>query len=91
MEYKDTERRELDEKRFRIDTTVNVAHILTTLAMITTVMVFGFDMKAMVQKHESDIADIKQSRRDTQALLRGELQELNRKIDRIAERVGAGN
>lgn len=91
MEYKDTERRELDEKRFRIDTTVNVAHILTTVAMITIVMVFGFDMKAMVLKHESDIADIKQSRRDTQALLRDELQELNRKVDRIAERVGAGN
>lgn len=85
------DRREIDQRRFRIDTTVNVAHILTTIALVGSILSWGSDMKATVQRHDSEIAELKLTTREDRTVLREELREINRKVDRIADRVGAGN
>lgn len=85
------DRREIDQRRFRIDTTVNVAHILTTIALVGSILSWGSDMKATVQRHDSEIAELKLTMREDRAVLREELREINRKVDKIADRVGAGN
>ena len=85
------DRREIDQRRFRIDTTVNVAHILTTIALVGSILSWGSDMQAAVQRHDSEIAELKLTTREDRSVLREELREINRKVDRIADRVGAGN
>ena len=85
------DRREIDQRRFRIDTTVNVAHILTTIALVGSILSWGSDMKAAVQRHDSEIAELKLTTREDRSVLREELREINRKVDKIADRVGAGN
>lgn len=85
------DRRTIDRARFRVDTTINIAHILTTVAMIMAVMSWGSDLRATVQRHDGEIADIKQNMRDDRQVLREELREIDRKIGKIAERVGAVN
>ena len=81
--------RQLEQTRFRIDTTINIAHILTTIAMVLAIFSWGSELKATVQKHEFEIADVKTNLRYDREGLREELRELNRKIDKISERVGA--
>lgn len=84
------DRRDFDQRRFKIDTTVNVAHILTTVALVASIFSWGSDMKAAVQRHDSEIAELKLTTREDRSVLREELREINRKVDKIAERVGAG-
>lgn len=86
-----SERRGLDQRRFRVDTTINVAHILTTIALVMSIFSWGSDLKATVQRHDAEIADVKFSIREDRNALREELREINRKVDKIADRVGAGN
>lgn len=85
------DRREIEQRRFKIDTTFGIAHILTTLAMLFTIISWGTDIKSMVQRHDSEIAELKLTTREDRTVLREELREITRKVDRIADRVGAGN
>lgn len=62
------DRREIDSRRFRIDTTVNVAHILTTIALVGSILSWGSDMKAAVQRHDSEIAELKLTTEQLDAL-----------------------
>lgn len=81
------DRRELDKRRFHFDTTVNIAHILTTLAAIGAVLSWGHDIKATVMRHDAEIADIKTNAKEDRAFIREELREINRKMDKISERI----
>lgn len=81
----DVDRREIERNRFKIDTTVNIAHILTTVALVVSIVSWGADMKAMVLRHDGEIQDVKSSLKDDRALLRDELREINRKIDKIVQ------
>lgn len=85
MEPEGNDRREIDKARFRIDTTVNLAHILTTVGLIYAVLSWGSDLKSMVMKHESDITEIKSTLRDDRQFLREELREMSRKIDKLID------
>jgi len=85
MESEGNDRREIDKARFRIDTTVNLAHILTTVGLIYAVLSWGSDLKSMVMKHESDITEIKSTLRDDRQFLREELREMSRKIDKLID------
>jgi hypothetical protein len=85
MENETNDRREIDKARFRIDTTVNLAHILTTVALVVSIISWGSDLKSTVLKHDGDIADIKATLRDDRAYLREELREINRKIDKLVD------
>lgn len=81
----DVDRREIDRNRFKIDTTVNIAHIITTVVLMVSIVSWGADMKAMVQRHDSEIQDVKGALKDDRAILRDELREINRKIDKIVQ------
>lgn len=85
----ESDRRTLDQKRFRVDTTINVAHILTTIALVMSIFSWGTDLKATVLRHNSEIDEIKNNLREDRSVVRDELREINRKIDKIADRVGA--
>lgn len=84
------DRRAIDKARFKVDTTINIAHILTTIALVLSIFSWGSDLKSAVQRHDSEIAELKLSTREDRGILRDELREINRKVDRIAERIGAG-
>jgi hypothetical protein len=86
-----SDRQAFEQKRFRFDTTIGIAHILTTVALVFAIFSWGADLKATVQKHEFEIADIKTGMRYDRDLMRQDFLELNRKIDRISDRVGANN
>lgn len=84
------DRRAIDKTRFKVDTTINIAHILTTIALVLSIFSWGSDLKSAVQRHDSEIAELKLTTREDRTILREELREINRKVDKIAERVGAG-
>lgn len=86
------ERRELESKRFKIDTTVNIAHILTTIGLVTAIFTWGSDVKVMLVKHETEISSLQQvngsndQRMQMQiAELRTDVRSLSSKIDYMLE------
>ena len=83
------DKRTIDRQRFRVDTTINIAHILTTIAMVFAIFSWGADLKSITQKHDFEITDLKNNARYDREVLREELRSLTNKIDRISERVGA--
>ena len=85
------ERRTIDQTRFRVDTTINIAHILTTIALVLSIFSWGSDLKSTVQRHESEIQAVTRDVREDRGILREELREINRKMDRIVERVVVSN
>jgi len=78
------DRREIEKARFRIDTTVNLAHILTTMALVVSIISWGSDLKSTVLKHDSEINDLKNGLKEDRQYLREELREISRKIDKLA-------
>lgn len=60
------ERREMESKRFKIDTTVNITHILTTIGLVIALFSWGADIKTMVARHEDRLnyADTRSDRND---------------------------
>lgn len=86
------DRRELEQRRFRFDATINVAHIITTLGLLTAVFTWGADIKSMLVKHETEISEIKQSRAQSSAVIQTQLSDLKSdvrligaKLDRVIE------
>lgn len=80
------ERRTLDKSRFRIDTTVSLSVVATTLGMVYAVFAWGNDVKmaqavqgaamqSMKAEHDRDRAETLQALRD-----------INKKLDDLALR-----
>ena len=82
-----TERREIESKRFRIDTTVNIAHILTTIGLVTAIFTWGSDVKSMLTKHETEINEIRTARASSQLQLRQDISELKTDIRSLSAKV----
>lgn len=80
------ERRERDESRFKIDTTINIAHILTTVGLIVMLFSWGTDVKTTVATNTSDISHLKFERAREIAEVKAGVHELNLKLDRLIER-----
>lgn len=79
---------ELERRRFRMDTTINVSHIVTTIGLIVSLFVWGSDVKEMLARHDTSIQTLKEGQSRLDSSVREELRELNRKIDRLIERKG---
>jgi len=90
-DHETVERRTIDQTRFRVDTTINIAHILTTIALVLSIFSWGSDLKSTVQRHDSEIQALSRDVREDRTVLREELREINRKMDRIVERIGGAN
>ena len=79
----DIDRRAIERTRFRVDTGVNIAHILTTLGMLVMLFSWGSERTAIDAIHSTEINNIKEDRIRTRTELLAALQEINRKLDKI--------
>ena len=79
----DIERREIEQKRFRMDAGINIAHILTTVGLLIMLFGWGSGLNTTDAVHANEISNIKEDRLRARAELMAALQEINRKLDRI--------
>lgn len=71
---------------FTVDTTVNIAHILTTVGMIVALFAWGTDVKTTIATNMSEISHLKEERIRESQELKESIRALNIKIDRLIER-----
>ena len=76
----------IDRRKRSFDTTINVAHILTTIGAIVYVLNGVSDIKMTINTNTAEIAHIKDERMREAAELRDSIKELNQKVDRLIER-----
>lgn len=88
---------EQDEKRWHIDKTVNLAHVLTTMGLIAALFAWGGDVDKRIalleeQKIVQRALDMQQDEqaRAAVSLLREEIRDIGRKLDRLNETVSHG-
>lgn len=91
MVYKN-ERREMDSKRFKLDTTINLTHIFTTIGLIVTVASGWADVKTILAKHEERLngVEVRNNRNDTMLQsqfsdIKNDIRSLNNKIDYVLD------
>jgi predicted metal-dependent RNase len=84
MENED--RREIDSKRFKFDASINIAHILTTLALVFSMFNWGSSINAAIAVNTSDIKNIKEARSKDREELMDALKEINHKLDELNKR-----
>lgn len=80
------DRREIENKRFKIDTTVNIAHILTTIGLITAMFTWGSDVKSMLVRHETQILSMQVDRERTEVLRQSQFGELKADIRSLSSK-----
>ncbi len=85
-DFDDTDRRDIDKKRFKLDATINIAHIFATLGMVFTLFNWGSGVNAAQAVHADRIETIKNDRARDRAETLQALSEINRKLDRLADK-----
>lgn len=85
-ELDDTDRRDIDKKRFRFDAGINIAHILTTLAMVYSLFSWGSGVNSAQAVQADRIQTLKVDRERDRAETLQALSEINRKLDRLADK-----
>lgn len=88
---------EQDEKRWHIDKTVNLAHVLTTMGLIAALFAWGggVDKRIALLEEQKIVQRALDMQQDEQAraavsLLREEIRDVGRKLDRLNETVAHG-
>ncbi|MBF0170804.1 MAG: hypothetical protein HQK87_06925 [Nitrospinae bacterium] len=81
------DRRELENKRFRIDTTVNIAHILTTIGLVTAIFTWGSDVKAMLVKHETEITSLQNANGYNDQKMQMQISELRTDVRTLSSKI----
>lgn len=82
----DSDRRDIDRKRFRLDTTINIAHILATLSMIYTLFSWGSGVNSAQAVQADRIATLKADRERDRVETLQALSDINQKLDRLADK-----
>ena len=72
--------------RIRFDDTLNIAHILTTIGMMIALFNWGSNINSSLAVHTMEIQNIKESRAQNRVELTMALAEINRKLDKLAEK-----
>ena len=85
MEDNDSDRRDIDRKRFKFDAGINIAHILTTLAMVFALFNWGSGVNSAIAIQNVEIQNIKSDRTRERGETLQALLEINRKLDHISE------
>ena len=80
------ERRHAGDKRLKLDTTIGIAHILTTIAMVVSMFTFISDMRTTVAINVMEINSLKAERTREVKELKENIQLVSNKIDRLIER-----
>lgn len=88
----DNENAPAREKRWHIDKTINLAHVLTTMGLITALFAWGGNVDKRIALLEDNrivqkAIDMQQDEQAHEAvlLLREELRDVGRKLDRLSE------
>lgn len=76
----------IDRRKRSFDTTINVAHILTTIGAIVAVFNWAADIKTTIATNITEIANLKDERMREAEELKDSIKELNQKVDRLIER-----
>ena len=85
-ELDDSDRLDIDKRRFKIDATINIAHIFATVGMVFTLFNWGSGVNAAQAVQADRIETLKKDReRDRTETLQA-LAEINRKLDRLADK-----
>ena len=86
-----------EEKRWHIDKTVNLAHILTTMGLIAALFAWGggVDKRIALLEEQKIVPHALDMQQDEQAraavsLLREEIRDIGRKLDRLNETMSHG-
>ena len=79
-----SDRREIDKKRYKFDASINVAHILTTLAMVFALFNWGGGVNKSQAIAEVEIKGLQKSREQDRAEILQAIIEINRKLDQRA-------
>jgi hypothetical protein len=82
-------RRESDSK-FSINTSFNIAHILTTVGLIVAMFSWATEVKTIIATNTAEIANLKAERVRETAELRTTVREIDAKVTRLLER-GSGD
>lgn len=80
------ERRHSGDKRLKLDTTIGIAHILTTIAMVVSMFTFISDMRTTIAINVMEISSLKAERTREVKELKENIQLVSNKIDRLMER-----
>ena len=80
------DRRELEKNRFKFDAAVNIGHILTTMAMAFALFNWGSSINSAIAAVNVEVMNIKESRLQTRQETLQAINEINHKLDRLAER-----
>jgi|LakMenE01Jun11ns_1017448.scaffolds.fasta_scaffold9336060_2 hypothetical protein len=83
-------RRETDGKKFSINTSFNIAHILASATLIWTVFSALSEVKSIVATNTAEIKNIKEERARESVELRTTVREIDAKVTRLLER-GSGD
>lgn len=87
MEEQDSQdRRDIDKRRFRFDAGINIAHILTTLALVYSLFNWGSNVNSAQAVQEDRIHTLRADRERDRAETMASLAEINRKLDRMADK-----
>jgi uncharacterized protein YlxW (UPF0749 family) len=82
-------RRDGDSK-FSINTSFNIAHILTTVGLIVAMFSWATEVKTIIATNTSEIKNIKEERARESVELRTTVREIDAKVTRLLER-GSGD
>jgi cellobiose-specific phosphotransferase system component IIC len=80
------DRRDMEKRRFQFDAGINIAHIITTLGMVFALFNWGSGVNSAQAIATMEIQNIKHDREVSRAEMTLALQEINRKLDKLAER-----
>lgn len=93
----DNENDPASEKRWHIDKTINLAHVLTTMGLIAALFAWGGNVDKRIALLEDNrivqkTIDMQQDEQARAAvlLLREELRDVGRKLDRLSENLHRG-
>lgn len=67
-------------KHWHLDKRLNVSHLLTTLALATSIFVWASAIERRVSVHDAEIEILKTANKEAISLLRDELRELRNEI-----------
>ena len=81
MDDNNSDRREIESKRFKFDAAVNIGHILTTLAMALALFSWGSNVNSSVAIVKVEVQNIKDARAVSRQETLQALIEINRKLD----------
>jgi peptidoglycan hydrolase CwlO-like protein len=65
---------------------VNVAHVITTVAMVVSCFWFFSDLDKRIATNETEISHVKEQRAEDQKRIEKRLDSMDRKLDRLLEK-----